>query len=70
MTAWRCSGVWSVYFDTKTWLTRPGPGRPRSIGSVGIGACTMVSQARQLSLGRTCWITLKLDGTYSSDYVF
>ena len=27
---------------------------------------TIVSQARQLSLGRTCRITLKLEGTYSS----
>lgn len=31
-----------------------------------MGAWTMVSQARQLSLGRTCLITLKWDGTYSS----
>ena len=49
-----------------TCASRPGPGRPRSIGSDGIGACTIVSQARQLSFGRTCRITLKLEGTYSS----
>src|SRR5208282_5652469 len=66
MTDWRCSGVWSQYFETSTCATRPGPGRPRSIGSVGIGACTMVSQDRQLSFGRRWRITLKLEGTYSS----
>ena len=41
---------------------RPRP--PRSIGSDGMGACTIVSHDRQLSFGRRCWITLKLDGTY------
>src|SRR3954465_11485740 len=66
MTDWRCSGVWSQYFATSTCATRPGPGRPRSIGSDGIGACTMVSQDRQLSFGRRWRITLKLEGTYSS----
>src|SRR3954468_12510916 len=64
MTDWRCNGVWSQYFDTTTWAIRPGPGRPRSIGSDGIGDCTMVSHDRQLSFGRTWQITLKLDGTY------
>ena len=66
MPDWRCSGVWSQNFETSTCASRPGPGRPRSIGSDGIGACTMVSQARQLSFGRTWRITLKLEGTYSS----
>src|SRR6267378_6786172 len=42
---------------------------PRSIGNDGSGACTIVSQARQLSFGRTCWITLNADGTYSSTSV-
>jgi len=36
------------------------------MGNAGIGRCTTISQARQLSFGRICWITLKLDGTYSS----
>ena len=36
------------------------------MGSEGIGACTIVSQVRQLSLGRTWRVTLKLEGTYSS----
>src|SRR4051794_25978841 len=65
MTDWRGNGGWSQYFDTTTWAIRPGPGRPRSIGSDGIGDCTMVSHDRQLSFGRTWQITLKLDGTYS-----
>src|SRR5271166_4177045 len=25
MTDWRCSGVWSQYFETSTCATRPGP---------------------------------------------
>src|SRR3954447_982492 len=66
MTDWRCSGEWSQYFETSTCAIRLGPGRPRSIGSDGIGACTIVSHDRQLSFGRTCWVTLKLEGTYSS----
>ena len=57
---------WSQYFETSTCAIRPGPGRPRSIGSDGIGACTIVSHDRQLSFGRTCRITLKQEGTYSS----
>src|SRR4051812_7218503 len=66
MPVCRCSGVWSPHFETSTCATRPGPGRPRSIGREGMGGCTMVSHARQLSFGRTCRITLKLEGTYSS----
>jgi len=66
MTAWRCSSRWSQYFDTSTWAIRLGPGRPRSIGSAGMGSWMIVSQARQLSFGRTWRITLKLEGTYSS----
>src|SRR5271167_2057205 len=66
MPAWRCSGVWSQNFATRTCASRPGPGRPRSIGRLGIGGCTIVSQARQLSFGRMWRITLKLEGTYSS----
>jgi hypothetical protein len=50
MTDWRCSGVWSQYFETSTCATKPGPGRPRSISSDGIGACTMVSQDRLAAL--------------------
>ena len=61
-----CSGVWSQNFATRTCASRPGPGRPRSIGRLGIGGCTIVSQARQLSFGRMWRITLKLEGTYSS----
>ena len=49
-----------------TWASSAGPGRPFSIGSVGIGAWTMVSQARQLIFGRTCSTRLKCEGTYSS----
>src|SRR5215471_1115401 len=30
-----------------TWASRPGPGRPRSIGKHGSGACTMVSSAAE-----------------------
>src|SRR5690349_22908253 len=45
--------------------SRPGPGRPRSIGKDGNGACLIVSQCRQLKTSRTCTTTLKLDGTYS-----
>ena len=66
ITAWRCCGRGSQYLDTSTWAIRPGPNRPRSIGSAGIGCCTTVSRARQLSFGRTWRITLKLLGTYSS----
>ena len=43
--------------------------RPRrvklSIGSDGIGACTIVSHTRHDSFGRTCRITLNEAGTYS-----
>ena len=42
------------------------PGRPRSIGNVGIGGWVMVSQSRQLILGRAWTMTLKYAGTYSS----
>jgi hypothetical protein len=31
-----------------------------------MGACTIVSQPRQLIFGRTCTTRLKKDGTYSS----
>src|SRR5579864_2067534 len=66
---WRCSGCASAYLETTTWASSPGPGRPRSIGKDGSGACTMVSQARQLTVGRTYSTTLKEDGTYSSTSV-
>ncbi len=42
------------------------PRTPFSIGSVGIGAWTTVSRARQLIFGRTCTTRLKWEGTYSS----
>ena len=42
------------------------PHRIFSIGSVGIGAWTTVSHARQLIFGRTCTTRLKWEGTYSS----
>jgi hypothetical protein len=35
--------------------------RPFSISSVGIGAWTIVSQARQLIFGRTCYDALKVE---------
>jgi hypothetical protein len=44
----------------------PGPANPRSIGRLGASACTMVSHLVQLSFNRTCRITLKRAGTYSS----
>ena len=44
----------------------PGPAMPRSIGRLGASACTMRSQHAQASFGRTCRITLKCAGTYSS----
>ena len=43
-----------------------GAGPAALIGRLGIGGCTIVSQARQLSFGRIWRITLKLEGTYSS----
>ncbi len=55
-----------AYLETRTWASRAGPGRPLSIGSVGMGACTMVSQARLLIFGRTCSTRLKCESTYSS----
>lgn len=48
---------------------RPGPGLPRSIGRRGGGACIARSQDRQTTLGRTCRITRKDAGTYSSTSV-
>jgi hypothetical protein len=39
--------------EMSTWASSTGPGRPLSIGSIGMGACTFVSQARQLIFGRT-----------------
>jgi len=44
----------------------PGPTMPRSIGRVGAGACTIVSQLAQASLGRTWRIILKLTDSSSS----
>ena len=59
-------GQMITVFDARTWASRPGPGRPRSIGSEGIGGCVIVSQARQLSFERTCTMALKCEGTYFS----
>src|ERR1700723_1277078 len=39
---------------------------PRSIGRLGANGCTILWQLPQESLGRTCRITLKWLGTYSS----
>ena len=39
---------------------------PRAIGRLGAGSCTIFRQPAQTSFGRTCRITLKLAGTYSS----
>ena len=44
---WRYSGRWSAYLETRTCASRPGPGRPRSIGRDGRGACVKVSQPEQ-----------------------
>jgi hypothetical protein len=41
-------------------------GEPRSIGRDGAGASWMTSHLVQHSFGRTCRMTLKLAGTYSS----
>ena len=38
----------------------------RSIGRLDASACTILSQRTQANFGRTCWITLKCSGTYSS----
>jgi hypothetical protein len=51
---------------TSTWASRPGPGRPRSIGRDGSGAWTKRSQQAQVSRGRTIRFTMKRPGTYSS----
>jgi hypothetical protein len=48
------------------WARSPGPAIPRAIGRVGAGSCTITWQLAQASFGRTCRITLKLAGTYSS----
>ena len=44
----------------------PAPAKPRSIGRLGAGACTIVWQRAQANLGRTWRMTLKLPGWYFS----
>ena len=51
MPLWRCSGIWSQILRHQNLREQARPGRPRSIGRLGIGAWTIVSQARQLSFG-------------------
>ena len=41
----------AVFRDEDMGEQSAGPGRPFSIGSVGMGACTTVPQARQLIFG-------------------
>ena len=43
----RYNGRWSPYFETSTWASSPGPGRPRSIGREGSGAWQNASQHRR-----------------------
>ena len=45
------------------------PGRPRSIGREGIGACDIASQRRQAIRGRVILFTTKRPGMYSSSSV-
>lgn len=51
----RYKGRWSAYLLTSTWASRPGPGRPRSIGREGSGAWAKRSPPGQASRGRTMW---------------
>ena len=55
--------------ETRTCASRPGPGRPRSIGRDGRGACVKVSQPEQAMRGRTMRFTMNRPGTYSSSSV-
>ena len=52
--------------ETRTCASRPGSANPRLMGRLGASACTITSHLVQLSLGRTCRITLKRAGAYSS----
>jgi hypothetical protein len=45
--------MWSQYFDTITWASKPGPATPRAIGRLGAAAWKMDWQRTQASLGRT-----------------
>jgi hypothetical protein len=47
---------------TQVCASSPALGRPRSIGSEGIGICTMLSQTRQENAGRMCRMILKWPG--------
>ena len=53
----RYNGRWSPYFETSTWASSPGPGRPRSIGREGSGAWQNASQQAQAMRGRTIRVT-------------
>lgn len=46
--------------------SRPGPAMPRAIGRNGASTRTIFSQPRHANFGRTCRITPKLAGTWSS----
>ena len=63
------SGRWSAYLLTSTWASRPGPGRPRSLGREGSGAWKNRSLQAQVRRGRMMRFTMKRPGTYSSSSV-
>src|SRR6266436_555205 len=52
MRACRYKGVWSRYLDTRTWASSPGPGRPRSLGSDGVGH-KVEHELPRVTFGRT-----------------
>ena len=47
-----------AYLLTKTWASKPGLGRPRSMGRDGSGACVNASQPVQAMRGRTIRFTM------------
>ena len=58
--------MWSQYLETSTLASNAGPATLRAIGRLGAAAWKIVSQATHASLRRTCRITIKRAGTYSS----
>ena len=62
----RLSGRCARYFANRTCARSSGPARPREIGWNGAGGWVTPKHFRQANFSRTCWMTLKCAGTYSS----
>ena len=66
MSLCRFNGRCAPNLPNRMSASKFGPARPRAIGCVGAGGCTMVSQVRQASRSRTCTTTFHRAGTRSS----